>query len=205
MDEYDEFSWSKAIRMILVIGIGLGVSIVVGIISIWVFNSTAAIEMIQFVTGLFTGGTGIDPILLIVLTFTFVSLVCPTAYLWGTWFFPSVIEPASFIPLVIASVITWIITGIVVGLLSKSWFQGLENAAITGVVVYLLDVILLLIVVAQAGLLLSGIITYGIIYAAFALGIIMAVPNLLILIFVGTLSGIVSRKLIFKEEYEYRT
>ncbi|MHA1312969.1 MAG: hypothetical protein ACTSRB_03575 [Candidatus Helarchaeota archaeon] len=206
MDEYDEFSMSLALRMAVVCGAGVGFSILGSMVSIWIFNSQVALNMIDLIFQFVALSGRIPAELLIMLTFTVVSLVAPSINVIMQMFFqPFMITKGitthELFSITISSVITWIVVGIVVGILSKHWFQGLQNTLITGILHYIIDAILLIVVVAISGNLFTGIVTYGIIYIAFVLVLLFAIPNFLVLMVSGAAGGIIGQYVVFKDRY----
>ncbi|MHA1143242.1 MAG: hypothetical protein ACTSRW_00745, partial [Candidatus Helarchaeota archaeon] len=154
-----------------------------------------AIKMVQMVLGALSITNPFDILYLILLEIVFISLIAPTAFLWSNLFFMEYmmtagITQASYIPIVVCSTITWISTGIVVGILSKEWFGALETAAITGIMVYFFDVVLVMLVIITKGLLFTGPLLYGGLYIAAAAILLMALPNLILLTISGTAGGV---------------
>ena len=205
MDEYDQFNPKLALRVALIALFGVGVAMICSIIGIWALNSSMAIQMVDMILQLVAMSGQLNPVLLIVLTFTFLNMVAPVAFIWANWFFADYMAAASitqvdFLPILLSSVLTWIITGILIGIVSKEWAQGLQNAFISGLLGYVINAFLVIFMIGQSGMLFSGIITYGVLYIAFVLAFIMSIPTFLLLVVSGVIGGLIARYTIYREE-----
>ena len=201
MSDYGEFDLEDTGKTL---GVAvLGTFVIMGL-SILFFFTLAFGTANLFIDALLSVFGQIETAHLTVLGFTLFTLVAPVGYIWLR-FDPAFLgidtAGVAFEPMLISSIITYLVAGFVVGMLAKKdWMKGFTTGLWTGISVYIASLVMTYIALAAVGIFIAGpqglLVTIIVALMVF----IMSLPSILMCGVAGMLGGKVYHRL-FIDKY----
>ncbi|MHA1799793.1 MAG: hypothetical protein ACTSVY_15195 [Candidatus Helarchaeota archaeon] len=200
MSDYGEFDLEDTGKSLDIIT--LGVIIIVGL-SILFFFTLARNSAYLFVDALASVFGTLETAHLTILGFTLFTLVAPVGYFWmqDPAFLGLDYGGVTFEPVLISSIITYVVAGLVVGLIAKKdWLKGFTVGIWTGIGVYITTLILTLIALIAVGIISAGApgVLGTILVVLFIL--VMSIPSFIICGAAGMLGGLIYQR-VLKNRY----
>ena len=201
MSDYGEFDLEDAGKTLGVVV--LGTFIVMGLSILFFFTLSFGTANL-FVDALLSVFGQIETAHLTILGFTLFTLVAPVGYIWITYdpaFMGIDTAGVTFEPVLIASIITYLVAGFIVGLVAKKdWMKGFTAGLWTGISVYIATLVMTLIALFAVGIFMAGprglLITIIVVFMI----LVMSLPSILICGAAGMIGGKVYHK-IFVDKY----
>lgn len=200
MSDYGEFDLEDTGKTLSVVAIG---TLVVMGLSILFFFTLSAGTANLFVDTLLTVFSQIETAHLTILGFTLFTLVAPVGYIW-------LLDPAflgidtagvAFEPVLISSIITYLVAGFIVGLVArKDWMKGFTAGLWTGISVYIASLIMTLIALFAVGIFMMGAPGLMVTLLLVLMIFVMSLPSILMCGAGGILGGKLYHK-IFVDRY----
>ncbi|NHI91450.1 MAG: hypothetical protein EAX96_03035 [Candidatus Lokiarchaeota archaeon] len=203
MSDYGEFDLQDTGISLGKVAIGVLIAMGLSILFFFTLSGTTASLFIEALLKVFAS---LEVAHLTILGFTLFTLVGPVGYIW-------MLNPAfigldtgvvTFEPILISSVITYVVTGFIIGMIAKKdWIKGLSLGIWTGIGVYIASLVMTLIALFSVGIFMMG--AHGLLVTLMIalMVFVMSIPSILICGASGMLGGLVYHRL-FVDRYQYR-
>lgn len=196
MDAYEHINPKRFKRVLILVIIGFFLSIGLGILLFMLFVDNWQYYFDQFITGI-GEFTGMSPVMAYILGSGFYSLNASSPFFQDIFgaIGPEVADMLNM--MILPAILTWVITGFVMGFFCKRWDDGVLSGLLCSLIVWVFIVITSRITIAGGQ-------TFGIFELGYILVIFMMLVNsaaaILLCMGGGMLGGLLYSKVLFREQ-----
>ena len=189
MSDYDEFTVKETGKFLGKIFFGTLIAMGLSLLFFFTLARGTAYLFIDALAGVFGN---IEVAHLTTLGVTLFTLVGPVGYLFmqNPAFSGLDYGTVAFEPILISAIITFVVAGLIVGLImKKDWMDGFKAGIWTGIGVYIATLVMTLIALFAIGIFSGGSIGIFMVILVVSLILVMAIPSMLICGASGILGG----------------
>ena len=200
MSNYEEFDTKETGKFIGKLLIGTLIAMSLSLLFWFTLARETAYLFVDALAGVFGN---IEVAHLTVLGITLFTLVGPVGYIFmqNPAFAGLSYGAVTFEPILISAIITFVVTGIIMGLITKKdWMEGFKAGVWTGFMVYVATLIMTLIALFAIGIFSGGALGIFMVLLVCSLILVMGLPSMLICGASGILGGWLYQKYL-RERY----